>query len=360
MPGSYLQKVEALCDHMVSVRKPEMKWMWGEALFGYALFELDAYRGRETYTPFLKGYCDYYTAHPPRVDCADTAAPALITYAMQKKTGNPGYAALTGRVLNYIRGEPRIAGDAVNHLGRSRWGRFYPKSIWVDSLMMFSVFPALYARETGDKKLLNFAARQPALYARYLQNPADGLWAHSYWFRMRKPHPSFGVYWARGNGWVTAALPMILDCIGPAHPRREEIRRLLERTAAALLPCQHPDGSFSTILGTDAYRELSATALIAAGMLHGVRCGYLQEDFLAPAVRAFRAVADSIRMEESGVFLPEISAPTIPLPVFPALCYRLTPRGDNWPYGVAAAVFAAIEYDRMEKAKALNCFHSRA
>jgi len=345
MADSYVMKVRRLCDYLVKTLQPKMRWMWGEALFGYALSELDAYYGTDAYTPFLKGFCDYYVQNPPSVDCADTCAPALITYAMEKKTGNPDYAGLTGLVLNYIRNEPRLIGDAVNHLGHSAIGRLYPKSLWVDSLMMFGVFPARYAAETHDRELLDFATRQVGIYSRYLQDTQVGLWAHSYWVKRGKPYPAH-MYWGRGNGWVVCALPMMLDFIGD-HPSRAEIVDILDRTVRAVLRYQRTDGTFSTILGSNTYRELSATALIAAGLMHGVRCSYLEKEFLNPAVKAFRAVADSIREDEKGVFLPEISAPTIPLPIFPGLGYRFTPRGENRLYGVAAAVFAAIEYDRL-------------
>lgn len=97
------------------------------------------------------------------------------------------------------------------------------------------------------------------------------------------------------------------------------------------------------------YRELSATALIAAGWLHGVRCGYLDKKFLEIATRAFEACVNSIEESDEGVFFPEISGPTIPLPIFPKLGYKLVPRGKNWSYGVAALIFAAIEYRKTLK-----------
>jgi len=347
LASSELDKIKRLCNYMVKVRKPKMRWMWGEALFGYALSELDAYLDTEDYTPFLTGFCNYYMQNTPRVVCSDTCAPALITYAMEKKTGNTAYAMLTGMVLDYIKNEPRLLGDAVNHLGKNMAGKFYPKSIWVDSLMMFSVFPARYGAETGDQAILDYAARQPAIYSRYMQDGKTGLWRHSYWVKRGKPHPRNEIYWGRGNGWVMCALPMILDSIGPDHPQKDEILNILRRTAEAVVRSQRPDGSFSTVLNSSLYRELSATALIAAGLMHGVRREFLNESFLQPGLNAFRAVVEGIRETEEGVFLQEISAPTIPLHIFPYLGYKYTPRGVNYPYGVAAAVFAALEYDKL-------------
>jgi rhamnogalacturonyl hydrolase YesR len=142
---------------------------------------------------------------------------------------------------------------------------------------------------------------------------------------------------------------MILDFIGPDHPEKESIQKILYRTAEAAVRCQRQDGSFSTVLGSKLYRELSATALIAAGLLHGVRQGYLDKCFLQPGVMAFRAVMSGILETEQGVYLNEVSAPTIPLHVFPYLGYRYTFLKANYPYGVAAAVFSALEYDRLLK-----------
>ena len=37
----YYEKVRRLADHVAATWDPKMKWMWGEALLGYALDELD-------------------------------------------------------------------------------------------------------------------------------------------------------------------------------------------------------------------------------------------------------------------------------------------------------------------------------
>lgn len=349
MQNPYVEKVEMLCRDVVARTDPRMKWTWGQALLGYALAEMDAARGADEFTPFLCAFCDHYVANPPRIDYADTVAPALVTYAMQKKTGSPAYAALTDRALDYIQNEPRLLEDAVNHLGRSPEARWYPESIWVDSLMMFSVFPARYARENGKQALLDFAARQPGIYRRYLQDPQDKLWYHSYWVKAARPHPGRRIYWGRGNGWVVCALPMILDSIGPEHPNFPEIQDILRETVDALLPFQEADGSFHTVLGKKSYKEMSATALVAAGVLHGVRRGYLPQTCREAGERAFRCVVDRFTEDEDGLHMTGISAPTIPLHLFAYACYCLTPKGRDLSYGLAAVIFAAIEQRKLEQ-----------
>ncbi len=340
---TYYEKVCSLADFVVSSWDPKMKWMWGEALLGYSLDELDKANNTEKYTDFLTRYCDIWAKEDPTVDQSDTAAPGLITYAMYKRTGSPEYARLTEKVLDYIRNEPRLYLDCLNHLGSSPKAKIYPKSVWIDSVMMFSVFTSLYAKETSDRELTEFAARQPKQYASMMLDETVGLWSHSYWVKSKKRFPK-KVFWGRGNGWVIAAFPMILDNIGKDHPEAKEIIVLLRKTSDALLKRMNPDGTFNTLLTHKSYRELSATALIAAGWMHGVRCGYLDESFLAPAERAFKAVVDAMEISDTGVYMTEISGPTIPLPLLPKLGYKLVPTGKNWSYGIAALIFAAIEY----------------
>ena len=344
--NEYYAKVKRLADFIASTSDPKMKWMWGEALLGYALDEFDKENGRQDYTKFLCDYCDYWAKVDPAVDQSDTAAPGLITYAMYKRTNNSEYKRLTDKVLNYIKNEPRLYLDCLNHLGCSKKGKLYPKSVWVDSVMMFSVFTSLYAKETGDAELVEFAARQPKQYASMMMDKEKHLWAHSYWVNSGRAFPQNDLFWGRGNGWVICAFPMILDNIGLNHKEAPIIIDLFQKTSEALLKCMRDDYTFNTLLKYDSYRELSATALISAGWLHGIRCGYLDDKFLEPATKAFEACINAIQEEKEGIYMPEISGPTIPLPVFPKLGYTIIPRNKNWSYGVAALIFAAIEYKR--------------
>ena len=342
----YYARVKRLADFITATTEPKMKWMWGEALLGYALDELDKENEREDYTKFLAAFCDYWAKADPAVDQSDTAAPGLITYAMYKRTGESEYKRLTDKVLDYIRYEPRLYLDCLNHLGCSKKGKIYPKSVWIDSVMMFSVFTSLYARESGDLELLEFAARQPKQYASMMLDKDKNLWSHSYWVNRKRPFPRRDLFWGRGNGWVICAFPMILDNIGLDHKESAQIIEIFRKTSEALLSCMREDYTFNTLLVKKSYRELSATALISAGWLHGIRCGYLDKKFLEPAIKAFEACVNAIEESEAGVYMTEISGPTIPLPIFPGLGYKMVPLGKNWSYGVAALIFAAIEYKR--------------
>lgn len=344
-----IESAVKLADYLVEHKDPEMRWTWGQGIMGAALNDLDLYLGTEKYLPFLQSFCDYYVAHEPVVSSADTAAPGFISYAVYSRTGKPEYKALTDKVLDYIKNEPRVYKDAVNHLGSHPVGKIYPKSIWVDSLMMFSVFPAQYAAKEGDASLLEIAARQPALYADCMMDKADHLWYHSFWVKRGSHYPKRKYYWARGNGWVISALPKILDCIGD-HPDRERILEVLRLTVDAVVKKQDATGGFNTLLGRRTYLESSASALIADGIFHAVRMGYLDEKYLPYAEKAYAFALSCLKVKKNGkVLLTKISGPTIPFPVIPYIGYAWVPKAPNLTYGVAAFLWASIERDKLIK-----------
>lgn len=343
-----LQTAIALCDDLTArdlARGRIRKWSWGPALLGFALTELEPYAPGH-YDRWLRAWVEHHLKERPRIDQSDMAAPGLVTHPLAGRFEDPRLEDLTERVVHYLRHEPRLVDDVTNHLGPSAIGRLYPRSVWVDSLMMFGVFAALRGRDRGQHDLVELAARQPEQYAALLQDEHTGLWAHAWWARTGASYPQ-GVFWGRGNGWVLASLPMILEAIGTDHPRAPAIGELLRRTSAAMLARQRPDGAFNTLLSQPSYRELSVTALAAAGWFTGVRLGVLPEHYRETAELALASVTAAVHRRSGEWLLPEISGPTIPLQVFPRTGYLLVPRGNNWDYGVAAFVLAALARQRL-------------
>lgn len=342
-----LEKAIKLCDYYTSTADCKMKWMWGEGLFGYSLCELDEYIGEERYKKFLEGYCDYWFENMPAVHSSDTSAPGLITYHMWQKYGNEKAKELTEKVLDYMKNEPRVLESLVNHMGHSGYDIWYPKSVWVDSLMMFGVFAGIYGSSANDEFFKEMAKTQPVLLAKYLQDKKTKLWFHSYWVKIKSHFPILRIFWGRGNSWVISALPKLLDVIGDCE-EAAKIKEILSETSKAVLKWQHKDGSFSTLLGRlGAYKESSATALIAEGWMHAVRKGYLPKEYLEPAMKAYEWADSCVTEEDGKVLMTKISGPTIPLHVFPWFGYALVPKKANWSYGMAGYVWASIEYDRI-------------
>ena len=347
---SQFNRVVGLADAATKRLPPEgLKWMWGEALYTYALHLMDEALGEDRYLDYICAWLDHHIDKGYRVDQSDTMAPGLTAFAAWQRTGEQRYRDVVDRVENYLLNADRVLDYMPNHLGSSPEGRLYPKSVWVDSVMMYGVFAGWYGRAAGNDAIYDFARRQPALFARYLQDPDDKLFYHCYWTKAGHTYPKNKGYWGRGNGWVIAGLPLTIDHFEVGSEEREQAIKILRETSAALAPYQREDGYFETVFNRPGktYAESSATALIAGGWMHGVADGYLDDSYLEPALRAYSALLDSLEQRDGLLSMPNISAPTIAVQLIPYLGYKFTPRGSDWTYGLAAMFFAALNYRKL-------------
>lgn len=344
----YIQKVFALADASVQRYAPQkLNWSWGQALYLYGLSQIDTAAGTEKYTAYIRSYYDHHIQKGYRVNTSDTSAPALGAFYLAQKTGEKAYWQVVERIRRYFKEVPKVVEDMPNHLGSGPESWIYPKSIWVDSIMMYGVFTNWYAHVKGDATLKAFAEQQPRKFAKYLFDEEESLFYHSYWTNFQTHYPRQKLFWGRGNGWVMAAIPLFLGYMSEGAEKEYTVN-LFCRHAAALLPYQRADGYFETVFNRvgETYKESSATMLIASGWFYGYRTGLLGEEYYTAAKKAFQAVVDDFETKNGLLSMPFISAPTSAIQLIPYFVYKHTPRGNDWPYGLAAAFFAALEYNR--------------
>lgn len=342
MSNLYDKIIKLSTDTMKRYQPESLKWMWGEALLMHSMGMLQEQNESIDYTSFIRDYVDAHIKKGYRVDQSDTLAPALAAYYLYKKDPKEEYKVVIDKAINYIFNSPKVIENMPNHLGHSLEGKLYPKSIWVDSIMMYGVFTSLYAKETNNKELMDFAKTQPRFFAKYLQDTEDKLFYHCYWTKAKHTYPKKKIFWGRGNGWVIAGLPMLLDNL-PEGEEKELALKTLKETSEALKQYQRPDGFFETVLNKPGktYIESSATALIAGGWLHAVKRGYIDKSYKTLAMKSLEAVVEKLEMKNDLLSMPLISAPTIAIQLIPYLGYKFTPRGNDWTYGLAALFFAA-------------------
>lgn len=358
MKQSYFEQLVKVADTYVAEHDPrQLAWAWGEALLLYSLSLLDDELGEARYQPFYQAYADHHHQVGYVVDQSDSCAPALVSNELYKKTGDEKYLAMTRAGIHYLKHEPRLVEDLINHNGHSHDSRDYPKSVWVDSLMMSGVFSAIAAEDFNDDALRDFALTQPHQFAKYLQDPESGLFHHSWWKIFKRAYPR-KLFWGRGNGWVIASLSLFLNYVDDA-----DTRRILGEVSAALLPLQRDDFYFDTVVNKpgDNYRESSATALIAAGWLNAVDRGYLDIEYAQAAQRSFEAVMQNLRHAGERAYMTEISLWTIPMFPMPYRLkygpypgYKYIKTGENISYGVASLILAGIHYQRYSRHKAVE------
>ena len=170
------------------------------------------------------------------------------------------------------------------------------QQLWDDTLMMTVLPLARIGQILNRTDYIEEAKRQFLLHVTYLFDRRSGLFFHGWTFDGM--HNFADARWARGNSWVTMAIPEFIDMLDlPAgDPVREYLLEVLLAQCEALRGLQDRDtGSWRTLLDhPDSYIEASATAGFAYGILKAVRKRYIPVEFKEVGDRAIEAILDSV------------------------------------------------------------------
>jgi unsaturated rhamnogalacturonyl hydrolase len=155
-------------------------------------------------------------------------------------------------------------------------GYSWQTRIWIDDMFMITAVQSQAYRTTHDRKYLDRAAKEMALYLDTIQLE-DGLFYHS---------PEAHYCWARGNGWMAVGMAETLRILPKDHPNRLQIMAGYLRMMAALLHYQEKDGMWRQIIDDpEAWKETSGTAMFTYAMITGVKNGWLDKATYGAAAR---------------------------------------------------------------------------
>lgn len=162
--------------------------------------------------------------------------------------------------------------------------------LWIDDMYMINVLQTQAYRLTGDMKYVRRAAKEMVLYLDKLQLE-NGLFNHAADVPFR---------WARGNGWMAAGMPMILQYLKPGDEHYDRILRDYRRMMKTLLAFQRENGLWGQLVDDPkSWDETSGSLMFAYGFIMGCRHGWLDADVFAPAARkAYLTVVS--RLDEYG------------------------------------------------------------
>jgi len=158
------------------------------------------------------------------------------------------------------------------------------------------------AKSYGNRAFAEEALRQLLLHYRLLRDEASAVLFHG-WNCAAGNHMS-AARWTRANAWIALATPMILDNVRDLIPIPAEALDSFRRLIDGLLAFALPSGLWATVLDrSDFYPETSGSAGIAAGILRGVRSGWLEPSMRAHAGKTIAAVTAAVddRGEVRGV-----------------------------------------------------------
>lgn len=164
---------------------------------------------------------------------------------------------------------------------------------WIDAIQMSMPVFAKLGKLTNDKKYYN-KMWEMYTYTRNKQgeaglyNSKEGLWWRDKDFDPPYKEPNGqNCYWARGNGWVYAALVRVMDEMPANENHYQDYLNDFIAMSKALKTCQRPDGFWNVSLHDESNfggKETSGTSLFVYGMAWGIRKGILNRNEYLPLV----------------------------------------------------------------------------
>ena len=333
--GSFLLKLE---DGRVIDTKSWHGFEWTQGIGLYGLWKVWQMTGDESaWKTMTQWFADRFAEGSPSRNI-NTVAPFLTLANLYERTGTPSYQPYLDVWAEWVfKQMPRTEEGGLQHIV---YNSVNHQQLWDDTLMM-SVLPlARIGQVLKRPHYIEEAKRQFMVHVKYLADPATGLWFHGWTFDGR--HHFAKARWARGNSWVTIAIPEFIEML--ALPEGDALRMFLTETllaqVKALAPLQTESGMFRTLLDDpSSYEEAAATAGFAYGILKGVRLGLLPAEFETVGRRAALAVRRHIN--DAG----ELTQVSFGTPVFNTLQeYKDIPL-TSMPFGQSMALLALVEFN---------------
>jgi unsaturated rhamnogalacturonyl hydrolase len=191
-------------------------------------------------------------------------------------------------------GEPNSpSGSRLWYLG---YGDRYADSLYVGPPAL-----AMLAQATGDERYLAIMDEFYWDVHSELFDAASGLFYRDRHFIGEKSGNGKKVIWSRGNGWVIAGIPRILEHLPPRHPTRGRYEELFRTMAAAVVRTQGKDGLWRTNLEDPRDfppRESSGSGFFCYALAWGINNGLLPRDaYLPSALKAWEGLLSCLSPE---------------------------------------------------------------
>lgn len=268
-------------------------WEWPQGVALFALYRYYKETGDREILDYLEGWygAKLRSGDLPPVNI-NTLCPMLTLCCLEEETSRVDYLKLCEQWADYALHElPRTEEGGLQHLVSGN----YPNTgeLWDDTLYMAVLFMAKMGQRLNRQDLLEECERQFLVHLKYLTDVKTGLFYHGWTFEGN--HHFAGALWARGNSWYTAGLVDYVELSRVTPGVRLFLISSLQRQIRALADCQAEDGMWHTLLhDPGSYKETSATAAFAYGILKAVRLGLVEKRFAEAGKRAFRAVLERI------------------------------------------------------------------
>ncbi|NWA45550.1 glycoside hydrolase family 88 protein [Pseudomonas reactans] len=335
--GEFLLRLD---DGRVIDTKGWAGWEWTHGIGLYGIYQYYQQTGDDQMRAIIDDWFTARLAEGTPTKNVNTVCPFLTLAYRYEETCNPAWKPYLERWAEWVMHEmPRTEKCGIQHIV---YNNENSQQMWDDTLMM-SVMPlAKIGKLLGRPEFIEEATYQFLLHIQYLMDRQTGLWFHGWTFDGQ--HNFAQARWARGNSWITVAIPEFIELLDlpEGNATRRYLLQVLESQIAALAACQDESGLWHTLLDDpNSYLESSAAAGFAYGILKAVRKRYIDSSYAPVAEKAVRGVIKQINPagELTGVSFGTAMGSDLDY-------YRQIPI-TSMPYGQAMAVLCLSEYLRV-------------
>ena len=260
-------------------------WEWPQGVGLYGLYRNYAFTKDKGTLEFLTRWFDTHLAENDVSERnVNTTAPMLTLSYLYEITGKESYRKYMEDWVDWIMegGLIRTGDGCFQHMitGDANTGE-----ILIDTLFMTVLFLGRAGRILGRPDCVQEADYQILNHIKYLLNREEGLFYHGWNFT--ENHNYGKVMWGRGNCWYTLGIMEYLQEAEPEDSLKRFYLSVYENQVKALKRYQDPkSGLWHTVLNNpETYVEISASAAFLAGIMKGIRNGYLAEETYLPVVQ---------------------------------------------------------------------------
>ena len=216
---------------------------------------------------------------------------------------------------------------------------------WADGLYMVMPVMTKLHKITGNKQYLDKLYEYIQYSDSIMYDPEEGLYYRDakYVYPKHKTDAGKKDFWARGDGWVLAALAKVLKDVPADWEHRPFFEDKYRRMADAVVALQQPEGYWSRSMMDEAQApgyETSGTAFFTYGLLWGINNGYLKDKkYLDAALNGWNYLSKIALQKDGSIgYVQPIGEKAIP--------GQKVDRKSVANFGVGAFLLAACEYVR--------------
>ncbi|NII27786.1 glycosyl hydrolase [Pseudoflavitalea sp. X16] len=210
----------------------------------------------------------------PKPDHVDHTVFGTLPLELYRQTGNTIYGSMGKWFADEQWNMP--ANEKPEYRALLDKGYTWQTRLWIDDMYMITAIQAQAFRITGDRKYIDRAAQEMALYLDSIQQ-SNGLFFHA------KDVPFF---WGRGNGWMAAGMTELLRSLPKDNPHYPRILQAYRTMMTTLKQYQRADGMWGQLVDDPgSWAESSCTGMFTYALITGVKKGWLDKKEYEPVAR---------------------------------------------------------------------------